>query len=276
MNIADSSSSDIKKSFLGALTAHLLLFALVLLATKLNLIPALQVLNPISPEVKMLQTAVRVDVVSMPSQTLKEMKTEEMTPPPENIEKTQSAPTSKSEVDSEKIEKDEEPIGNTVEYKKVGKKDFMSLLKNLSQKEVKGASSGKATKNANAPTLSKEEMNGLIIAGNKLAKGNALSGGSATVDDGAFAQYVSALPFRVKKFWRLPSYLLGRNLKCRIRIFINASGELIKAAVFESSGVEEFDQRAVQAVEAASPFSTPDASFANRLNRGEIALGFPL
>jgi TonB family protein len=276
MNLTSSPSNDLRKSFLMAFAAHGLLIIFIVLASKFNWIPALSSLSPLSPEVKMLQTAVRVDVVAMPSQTLKELKSRELAPPPENpekvIEKANEITNEKNSLEKNS-EKEEEPIGKTVEFKKVGKKDFMSLLKNLSNKKV---TTGTGKSNSKAKILDREELNNLIISGNKISKGNSLTGGPGIADEGAFAQYVSAIPFRVKNFWKLPSYLMGRNLKCRIRIYINSTGELIKSNVFETSGVEEFDQRAIEAVEAASPFPAPEESFSGRLLRGEIALGFPL
>jgi TonB family protein len=276
MNLTSSYPNDLRKSFLLAFGAHGVLILFFFLASKFNWIPALSSLSPLSPEVKMLQTAVRVDVVAMPSQTLKELKNREFSPPPENLEKAENKikeESNEKNIPDKNSEKEEEPIGNTVEFKKVGKKDFMSLLKNLSKKELKTGSAGT---NSKVKTLDREELNNLILSGNKISKGNSLTGSSGIADEGAFAQYVSAIPFRVKNFWKLPSYLLGRNLKCRIRIYINSNGELIKTNIFESSGVEEFDQRAVDAIEAASPFPTPEESFSVRLIRGEIALGFPL
>jgi TonB family protein len=204
---------------------------------------------------------VRVDVVAMPTQTLKELKSRDLAPPPENPEKALEKAQEASQETGNKEQaqdKEEEPIGKAVEFKKVGKKDFMSLLKNLSKKEVKSGTTGSKSK---GKMLDREELNSLIISGNKISKGNSLTGTAGVADEGAFAQYVSAIPFRVKNFWRLPSYLLGRNLKCRIRIYINSSGELIRSNVFESSGVDEFDQRALEAVQAASPFPAPEEIF---------------
>jgi TonB family protein len=276
MSLISTPSQDLRKSFLMAFGAHGLLILFIILATKFHWIPVISSLSPLSPEVKILQTAVRVDVVAMPTQTLKELKSRDLAPPPENPEKALEKAQEASQETGNKEQaqdKEEEPIGKTVEFKKVGKKDFMSLLKNLSKKEVKSGTTGSKSK---GKMLDREELNSLIISGNKISKGNSLTGTAGVADEGAFAQYVSAIPFRVKNFWRLPSYLLGRNLKCRIRIYINSSGELIRSNVFESSGVDEFDQRALEAVQAASPFPAPEESFSGRLVRGEIALGFPL
>lgn len=264
---------DLKQSFLQAMLVHGALFILLFLAAKFEFLPGLNVLKPLSPEVKMLQTAVRVDVVAMPTQTLKELKAQEMAPAPEKIEEAAKVPEVKVEAPKEK----EIEAENAPEFKKVGaKKDFRDMLKNLSQKEIKAPSSSGKKTGAKKGKMTREEINSLIIAGNKISQGNSLTGTTGTADFGAFAEYVSAMPFRVKPFWKLPSYLLGRNLKCRVRVYIAASGELIKATVFESSGVAEFDERAIQAVEAASPFPAPEDAFKKRLTQGEIALGFPL
>ena len=200
MNLISTSSQDLRKSFLMAFGAHGILILFIFLATKFHWIPALSSVSPLSPEVKMLQTAVRVDVVAMPTQTLKELKSRDLAPPPENPEKAlQKAQEASQETGNKEQaqDKEEEPIGKTVEFKKVGKKDFMSLLKNLSKKEVKSGTTGSKSK---GKMLDREELNSLIISGNKISKGNSLTGTAGVADEGAFAQYVSAIPFRVKNF----------------------------------------------------------------------------
>jgi len=92
---------------------------------------------------------------------------------------------------------------------------------------------------------------------------------------GNFHEYLEFLPQHIKKKWKLPTYLLGKDLRCRIRIVIAENGELINYSLIESSGDEEFDRRALQATKESTPFPKPDESIVPLLRQGHIILGFP-
>lgn len=259
---------DLKKPFLFSLIAHSLL---ILFFVSFSFLENKEVIKKSlfsNPQVKILSSAVRVDVVAMPKETLKELKEATLAPPVEVKEVKANAEKSKEESE----ETDDE---NSLK-KFDSKKSFMNLLKKFSGKDLTKSdkANGKTGNKGNSKSL--EDVKGLILYGNRLAKGNSVTGTNQNFDEGAFAMYVSLIPSRVKPFWRLPSYLLGRNLKCRIRIFINQNGELIKTSVFESSGVAEFDEKAISAIEQAAPFDRPEESYLSKLVNGEIALGFPL
>ena len=83
------------------------------------------------------------------------------------------------------------------------------------------------------------------------------------------------MPEAVKPYWKLPSYLSTQELKARVRVYIRADGSLIKAELYESSGVSEYDQRAMEAVRQAK-FSPLPEGYSSRGINGEIVLGFPL
>ena len=128
---------------------------------------------------------------------------------------------------------------------------------------------------ANSTGFSQRELQQLILAGNKLSKGSSLTGGSGDSGD-AFTQYISSLPDMIRPRWKLPSYLIDQNLKCRIRIFLNPTGRLLRAEIYESSGNSEYDRRALEAVKGTSPFPELAESFKSRGINGDIVLGFPL
>ena len=83
-------------------------------------------------------------------------------------------------------------------------------------------------------------------------------------------------PDWVRPNWNLPGYLIGRELQCRIRIFISATGELIKVEIMDSSGEDEYDQKAIAAIESSAPFSPPPEPVVAKVVKGNIVLGFPL
>jgi TonB family protein len=90
------------------------------------------------------------------------------------------------------------------------------------------------------------------------------------------AGYVQTLPDIIRQFWKLPSYLKEKNLSCQIRVYIAASGNILKIDMHKSSGNEEYDSRAEKALRDAAPFPKPSALVAERLTRSGIILGFPL
>jgi TonB family protein len=101
-------------------------------------------------------------------------------------------------------------------------------------------------------------------------------GDGGTAEMTAFQAYASRLPDFVRPHWRLPSFLLEKKLKCRVRVWIAMNGELTRAEVYQSSGDSEYDQKAIEAVRAASPFPALTEEFGKRAQKGDILLGFPL
>ena len=90
-----------------------------------------------------------------------------------------------------------------------------------------------------------------------------------------FSAYVQNLPGIIRPFWKLPTHLLDKNLRCRIKIFLSPTGQLLKAEMQESSGDPEFDGRAEQALRSAS-FPRPSEEVGIRLTNSGIILGFPI
>lgn len=212
--------------------------------------------------IQLVQSSVRVDVVAMPELTVKELKTfeqqEEVEVVPAPVEK---APEPEAKPDQPEF----------IEEKK--KQDFASMLKNLSQKKVEEKPTKKVEKKQNV--FDRAKIQKLVAAGNKISGGSALIGGSGEAAQGEYAQYLGAMPEAVKPYWKLPSYLASQELQARVRVFLRADGSLIKAELYESSGVTEYDQRAMEAVRRAK-FAPMPKGYSNRGVAGEIVLGFPL
>jgi colicin import membrane protein len=223
-----------------------------------------------------IKQAIRVDVVGMPKHTLKELKAMKVQPAvqepkaePAPIEKNVTPPT---------------PSENDF-FKKKKKTSFKDLIKGLSKKKIdkpktkskgKGKGRGKSGK-GKSNLINNKRLNKLILEGNKISKGSSLTGVQvAQADYGAFENYIAQLPDHVRPYWKLPSYLMDKELKCRIQVFINGSGELVRVQLVESSNDSEYDSKALQAVKDSAPFPRPEASFVGMLIQGEVILGFPL
>lgn len=223
---------------------------------------------------ELIKSSVRVDMVAMPTQTLEELKAmtpdQAATPEPVKEEiKSEPAPESKPEVKEavkENSKDDFQEAGKAVEDKR---QSFLTKLKQLSNKKL-------PKKKESSKVADNQQLKQLVLAGNRLSKGTEAYGDSRGGDQTAFQAYVSRLPQKVKPFWRLPSFLLNKKLKCRVRVWISMSGHVSRAEIYQTSGDNEFDQKALDAVNSASPFPELSEEFGKRALNGEILLGFPL
>ncbi len=264
--MTQSSNQDFTKNFLLSLGGHALLLALAFYGG--DFISKNFTRNN---DIEIIRSAVRVDVVGMPKFTVQELKKMEATPvieKPEPEVKGSAAPT-KTETE-DVIKKDDLVI------QEVGKKKKASFLNMLNDYSSKKVAAKPAKKGSETGTVDKKNLESLIIEGNRLSKGSALVGDYTDEQNSEFSAYVQNIPGVIRPHWKLPSYLLEQNLRCRIRIFLSDSGKLLKLEILESSGQSEFDARAEKAVRDAAPFPKPNAEVGGRLANSGIILGFPL
>lgn len=257
------------KYFLGqSIFLHLSLVALFIgLTTYLNL----SFEERKKTNLVLVESSVRIDMVAMPRLTVKELR---------NIQPMDLGGAKDSAVNEPpKVESKNE---SKIEFEKKGKKplSFMERMKLLSKKKAlktkvkKKTTKGSSRSRVNSKT--QNELRDLVLAGNKLSKGTSVVGSGAGGVSGPFVQYLQQLPDHIRPHWKLPSYLLNKNLQCRIRIFLSESGRLLKAEVFQSSGLDEYDNKALEAVKNSSPFPSLAREFRIKGTNGDIVLGFPL
>ena len=247
-------------SLSSGLHISLLLFALVF-----ALIQKFLGTNQAGDEtINKLSSAMRVDVVAMPEMTLKELR---------------SAVQAKGAPVSAPVEK-QAPIkeGETV-LKKVKKQaDLMNFLSDMSQKKV-GRKKTKTKKKKGTATGAPNSFHNdeLIRLGNQITKGTTLGQGEQGGEvDGVFAQYLGGLPDKIRPFWRVPSYLMNKGHQCRIRVFIAKNGKILDREIYQSSGVKEFDNRALRALDQVGAFPAPSSEIVARVVSGKVIIGFPL
>ncbi len=208
-------------------------------------------------KVELIQSSVRVDVVELPKMTLQELKKLNL-----------------NTMDTIEPEKKSGPSKETskIEFKKKAKKvNLNNLLKNISAKKIKTKKRKKKK-----GVLAQETLNKLILEGNKISKGASTTGVELNRGQKEYIDYIQRLPDQVRPHWKLPSYLLEKDLRCRIRIYIGSNGQVLRMEVFESSGEEEYDKKALMAVKLASPLPKPESSILGRVTKGDVILGFPL
>jgi len=119
-------------------------------------------------------------------------------------------------------------------------------------------------------------MKQILLEGNKISAGESITGDKSEKATATFDRYLQKLPSVVRPYWKLPSYLMGQNFRCRVKIFISRSGDILKTEIFESSGNSEYDQRALSAIKSVKQFPVPDNEILSYVVSGRVVLGFPL
>ena len=218
--------------------------------------------------VKLVQSSVRVDVVAMPEKTFQELKA---------LQSTGGGEAKLPEAKAEPVEVTPDK-GNEFLKKGEKKKSLSDLLKHYSDRKVvdKPQKAKQRAKDKGFDKKALAKLDGLIKKGNKVKEGSALVGSGNAETLTALQGYAANLPSLIKPSWKLPSYLLEKGLQCRIQVFLNGRGELIRASIYEKSEDPEYDSRALKAVKAAAPFPPPPSEIVARVLRGDILLGFPL
>lgn len=236
---------------------------------------------------ELVQASVRVDMVAMPKHTLKELQNlsagtedakKEEAPVQEETAKKSDEKSIEDELAKEESAKEAEELA-LLEAKKIKdeelkKKNFKEMLKKLSNKKVDSDGVAKTEKGLNGKE--KSALKELVLAGNRVSKGVSIYGSGSQAEMTAFQIYIAKLPELIKPQWKLPSFLLNKGLKCRVRVWLNNDGTLRRAEIYQSSGDQEYDHRAIQAVERAAPFPKLSDEYGNRAQNGDIVLGFPL
>jgi colicin import membrane protein len=205
-----------------------------------------------------IKESVRVDLVGMPKFSLQELKKMQL-------------PDLNSTVQESELQIDKN--NSEVKLKKVGKINLKNLLSGISKRKIQKKKNKKKTKQ----NMDTTALRNLVLEGNKISKGSALTGdikenGDLTIYEG----YAASVAPHVRKFWRLPSYLLDEGLKCRVKIFVNSDGSVLSQHVLSSSGNSEFDSRALKAVKLSSPFNVPEKSILRNVKINGIVLAFPI
>jgi TonB family protein len=267
-SISNFYSQDLLIGFLKSLSLHI---AIVFIFALTTLIIKIAKSHQSSGDLIVVSSTVKVDIVAMPTLSLQELKKMQLPEFGDQLEaskpvETQDAPKEQL-IDTDVVKSDSKKV------------NLKNLLSNLSQKKIDTPET-KPIKKKNVGInsgIDKGVLDNLILKGNKLSQGSAVIG-NVGADQSALVinSYATNLPNLVKPHWKLPSYLIEQDLRCRVRVYISATGELTNIELFESSGQSEYDQKALQAVRRAAPFPPPPKEAQFKLANGQIILGFPL
>ena len=253
---------DFNKSFLVSCGLHVALLILAFLGGEI----VTKVFK--SNDVEIIRSAIRVDVVGMPKFTVQELKKMQSQPLPEARPETSQGAKIETKSESEDVVKKDDLV---IQEQGKKKSSFLNLLNNYSNAKI----APKAVKKGSGDKGGESNLDSLIIEGNRLSRGSALVGDYSDEQNSEFSAYVQNLPGFIRPYWKLPTYLLEKNLRCRIKVYLSPQGKLIKLELQESSGVEEFDARAEKAIRDSN-FPEPSQGVGERLTNSGIILGFPI
>lgn len=265
--------SRLIKSVGGSFLFHILLILFIYLFSS-NTPDTNSITSEKIKELKVIQSAVKVDVVSMPKLTVKELKAIQHIPLVEEPNKETTKLIAEPVVEPKK-----EGGAKAEPEVKSQKNSFQSLLKTLSEEKIDLKNIKKIEKTDKIAKIEQNsELKKLVLEGNKISKGSQVFSENHSSEEQrqALELYAQNMTNKVRSHWSLPSYLLGKDFSCQVRVFISENGDLIKSEIYKKSADAEFDQRALRAVERTATFGVPDKSIVTRLIQGEVLLGFPL
>lgn len=268
---------SLKSFILKSLGGHVAIFGLIF---GFGIIVKSRIDTSLSDEnLTLIEASVRVDVVAMPKMTVRELQAlQRDSARPEQV----AAPAAKVEAAAPVPQVADNSKAPVLEQPAAKPRPVSDILKEAAQRRKQENAPAAKTQSQNEGSdglspAAQERLRALVAAGNKLSTGSALTGsGTGEGEVTPFHLYISQLPDLVRVHWRLPSYLSDQGLRCRIRIYLSARGDLVRAEIHESSGNDEYDRRALEAVRASTPFPPMDEQIAARGIRGEVLLGFPL
>lgn len=242
----------LSKPFVISIGAHLLLAAIF----------GIKIAFFEEPEIDLTQ-AIRVDMVGLP---------EKMTELPKPAEKsTESAPekalpekqepktVAKEEKEPEiQLNSEKKSDSKAVEKTKAKQSDAIAKLKQMQALESLNKITNSATP---AP----------VFKGAVITPGTSLTGLAKLQHQ----SYIADLDQHIKSNWALPEWLLNKNLKAQIRVYLDSKGQILNRKIVRSSGNPAYDAEVIATVERSAPFPAPPEKFTAIVSIDGILIGFP-
>ena len=279
---------DFKISFLKSLFLHVPIIGVIFLLAQVKFMKQSDI---IAENVRLIESSVRVDLVGMPTQTLQELEALSRqvplnqdakieAPKPEPVQATAPPEVVVENQTEYLVESEEAPTEDVDDIKDqdTSVDDFFSMLRQRSESDFPAPREETAQERSQRveQERARQRLQELVLRGNQVSEGVALVGSGSEQASDEFVIYLQSLPDQIRPHWSLPRFLQDQELRTLIRIYISDTGRLMRADVYETSGNNEFDQRAMRAVRQAEPFPPPNDNFRSRLSRGDVILAFPL
>lgn len=218
-------------------------------------------------EIIVVQNAMRVDMVALPDKAEPQVGPSPAPPTPKpnpvakpaepEKPKPAPAPTPEKKISLEKKKPDP-------------KQKQLEALNRLKQQEAL-ENLTKAKKPSQAPPKESSAPKKNLNAGNQISRGDSVTG----LERIAFDDYISGIKGTVNSNFNIPSYLADQKNKCSVEVVIDGTGRVTRRVLTRSSGNPAFDNAALSAVDASSPFPPVPERLTREWGSFTIQFNFP-
>ncbi|MGH1467315.1 MAG: energy transducer TonB [Bdellovibrionales bacterium] len=208
-----------------------------------------------SADTKHFERAIKVDIVAMPDKHQKIVKkVEEKVVKKEKKKPSKKVKKQQAKVNPKGVSKSKTAVAKKEEVVDEGLEEdaFAKLARMQEEKNIE---------------IEKQKE----IAGNRVSKGTDLTG----VEKIEYSNYRSTLHTAISSEWDVPKWLLEGDLSAVAHIKIDESGNLIYKKIVKSSGNSIYDEKVMEAIEDAVPFSPPPEKFKKIVYYEGVELSFP-
>lgn len=224
------SADEIFKRAVGySIAAHVALF--VVFSVRLFLFPS----EPIPFE-----RAIRVDIVGLPDKA-----TNQLPLPDEGANTEKPKPLNKTKAPKEVSKEDNKVVLNK---NKLQQQAALKRLEALEKLKSPGEESAPGKNSKNQSNKISQQ-----IRGNQISSGSALKG----IAKMNYESYQEKVHDQVNRHWNLPQWMANARLSARVRIWVDASGNILRKELTRPSAQATFDERVMKAIEAAAPLPMP-------------------
>ncbi|NCN27660.1 TonB C-terminal domain-containing protein [bacterium] len=205
------------------------------------------------------RSAIRVEVLDLPSKTLQELKKVDL-----------------SEKAVEKVKEKELPKDAMVLKKKKDAQEKKDKKKAMD--EARKALSTESQRKKLMKDLLNDDDAKVAEVGREQLGGNILSEGYSITGDVATDKEVHSGKIRnhVMKFWKVPAWMAAsKQYRAEVVVKLDPKGRVISRDLITKSGNDEFDRYALQSIESADPFPAPPDSLKMIYLEEGIICAFP-
>lgn len=225
---------------------------------------------------KEFKSAIRVDMVGLPTKTLTELEGIDATLPVETVEKKAEElvtpepsdtamrlpdKKAKAEAEAKKKAKAQKAAAAKEEARKKRLADVRASLKiEQRRKALRKELSQEAEGETRAP-----------LTGNIVSEGYSVTGDVASDMD----VYQGRARAHLGKMWKLPGWMEASSLSAEVLLKIAPNGRILSQKFVKKSGNQEFDNSVLNAIRDAEPYPAPPPSLRQTVMEEGIRWGFP-
>ena len=235
---------------------------------------------------QMAKTAIRVDVVDLPSMKLSELEKVDLSKEVDESDKAAEEAakaaekkasetamldrTRKAEEEKEKTKKEKEKEKELEKQKAAEAKDHKEAAQRI--KDLQARLRNDQKRRDLIDKLKKKSGDGRVaLGGNIKSEGYSLTGDLATAADA----YTGKARAHVFHNWNVPPWMNSSNLSATILVKIGPDGRVLTKKFQKRSGNTEFDNYVERAIDLSDPLPAPPEELKNTFMEEGIVWGFP-